>query len=80
MGVIIGAAFGKVVTSLVGDLIMPPIGWALGGVDFSDLAVDLPGSMKDQKDPTQTIPVKLMYGAFRQAILASSSSRRAYSA
>ena len=69
VGVIIGAAFGKVVTSLVGDMIMPPIGWALGGVDFSDLAIDLPGSMKDPKDPTKTIPVKLKYGAFIQAII-----------
>ena len=47
VGVIIGAAFGKVVASLVSDVIMPPIGWVLGGVDFSERAVDLPGSTKD---------------------------------
>jgi len=41
VGVIIGAAFGKVVTSLVNDLIMPPIGMALGRVDFSNLFVAL---------------------------------------
>jgi large conductance mechanosensitive channel len=41
VGVIIGAAFGKITTSLVNDVIMPPIGLALGQVDFSDLYVDL---------------------------------------
>ena len=41
VGVIIGAAFGKIVTSLVNDIIMPPIGLILGNVDFSDLFVNL---------------------------------------
>ena len=41
VGVIIGAAFGKIVTSLVNDVIMPPIGLLMGGVDFSHLAVTL---------------------------------------
>jgi large conductance mechanosensitive channel len=41
IGVIIGAALGGVVTSLVNDVIMPPIGWALGGVDFSQLKIVL---------------------------------------
>jgi large conductance mechanosensitive channel len=41
IGVIIGAAFGKVVTSMVNDIIMPPIGKALGGVDFKDLFINL---------------------------------------
>ena len=44
VGVIIGAAFGKIVTSAVDDLIMPPIGMALGGVDFKDLFVALNGA------------------------------------
>jgi large conductance mechanosensitive channel len=43
VGVIIGAAFGKVVTSLVDDIIMPPIGLMLGKVDFANLFVDLSG-------------------------------------
>lgn len=43
VGVIIGAAFGKIVTSLVDDVIMPPIGYLLGGVDFSNLFVSLSG-------------------------------------
>ena len=41
VGVIVGAAFGKIVSSLVGDVIMPPIGVLLGGVDFSSLAVTI---------------------------------------
>ena len=41
VGVIIGAAFGKIITSLVEDVIMPPIGMVIGGVNFTDLAVSL---------------------------------------
>jgi large conductance mechanosensitive channel len=41
VGVIIGAAFGKIVTSLVEDVIMPPLGKVIGGVNFSDLALNL---------------------------------------
>jgi large conductance mechanosensitive channel len=44
VGVIIGAAFGRIVTSLVNDVIMPPIGMAIGGLDFSNLFVALNGS------------------------------------
>lgn len=43
VGIIIGAAFGKVVSSIVEDVIMPPIGWLLGGVDFSGLFINLTG-------------------------------------
>lgn len=42
VGVIIGGAFGKIVSSIVNDIIMPPIGWLIGGVNFSDLKVTLP--------------------------------------
>jgi large conductance mechanosensitive channel len=41
VGIIIGAAFGKIITSLVADVFMPPIGLLIGGVDFSDLAITL---------------------------------------
>ena len=41
VGIIIGAAFGKIVSSLVADIIMPPIGLLIGGVDFSDLAITI---------------------------------------
>jgi large conductance mechanosensitive channel len=44
VGVIIGAAFGKIVTSLVNDIVMPPIGLLLGKVDFSTLFIDLSGA------------------------------------
>lgn len=60
VGIIIGAAFGKIVTSLVEDVIMPPIGLAIGGVDFSDLAFTL-------KAATETDPAVLIrYGQFIQ--------------
>ncbi|WP_280042858.1 large-conductance mechanosensitive channel protein MscL [Pseudomonas sp. Hg5Tf] len=63
VGIIIGAAFGKIVTSFVGDVIMPPIGMLIGGVDFSDLAVTLKAAEGD-------IPaVVLAYGKFIQTIL-----------
>lgn len=42
VGVIIGAAFGKIVSSLTSDIIMPPIGWLIGGVDFTSLKIALP--------------------------------------
>src|SRR5574344_181378 len=42
VGVIIGAAFGKIVSSIVNDILMPPIGWLIGGVDFTDLKITLP--------------------------------------
>ena len=44
VGIIIGAAFGKIVSSFVNDIIMPPIGMLMGGVDFSNLFVDLSGT------------------------------------
>ncbi|MDD7250861.1 MAG: large-conductance mechanosensitive channel protein MscL [Prevotellaceae bacterium] len=42
VGVIIGGAFGKIVSSIVDDILMPPIGWLIGGVNFSDLKITLP--------------------------------------
>ena len=46
VGVIIGAAFGKIVSSIVDDIIMPPIGWMIGGVNFKDLKITLPSINK----------------------------------
>ena len=57
VGIIIGAAFGKIVNSLVEDVIMPPIGWALGKVDFSDLAWELAEG------------VTIKYGAFINTVI-----------
>jgi large conductance mechanosensitive channel len=61
VGVIVGAAFGKIVSSFVGDVIMPPLGLLIGGINFSDLALTL------GKDPTGA-PVLLKYGAFLQTV------------
>ena len=61
VGVIVGAAFGKIVSSLVGDVFMPILGRWLGGVNFSDLAASL------GVDPTGK-EVLLKYGAFLQTI------------
>jgi large conductance mechanosensitive channel len=58
VGVIIGAAFGKIVTSLVTDILMPPIGMLVGGIDFSDLAVTLKAPIGVLK------PVTIKYGLF----------------
>ena len=60
VGVIIGGAFGKIVTSVVSDMIMPPIGLLVGGVDFSDLKLTL-------KEAANGAPaVTLNYGQFLQ--------------
>lgn len=63
VGIIIGAAFGKIVSSFVGDVIMPPIGVLIGGVDFTNLAIVL-------KEATADKPaVFLTYGKFIQTII-----------
>jgi len=65
VGVIIGGAFGKIVSSLVNDIIMPPIGWLIGGINFSELSVKLP---VNPLTPDQD-PVTINYGAFLQTTL-----------
>ncbi len=63
VGIIIGGAFGKIVSSFVGDVIMPPIGVLLGGVDFSNLSITL-------RQATETAPaVILSYGKFINTII-----------
>ncbi|MDA7085086.1 large-conductance mechanosensitive channel protein MscL [Pseudomonas sp. SA3-5] len=63
VGIIIGVAFGKIVSSFVGDVIMPPIGMLIGGIDFSDLAVTLKAAEGD-------LPaVIISYGKFIQTLL-----------
>jgi len=61
VGVIIGAAFGKIVSSMVGDIFMPALGRLIGGLNFSDLAISL------GKDPTGK-EVLIKYGAFIQTM------------
>jgi large conductance mechanosensitive channel len=61
IGVVIGGAFGKIVNSLVADIFMPPIGLAIGGVDFKDLAVRIGSNPKGE-------PVLFRYGMFIQTV------------
>ncbi len=63
VGVVIGAAFGKVVSSLVDNILMPPIGILLGGVDFKDLKLVLKGAQGTLE------AVTLNYGAFVQSLV-----------
>src|SRR5512133_2225887 len=63
VGIIIGAAFGKIVSSLVGDVIMPPIGVVLGGVDFSNLSIVVQEAI--DKKPA----VLINYGKFLQTVI-----------
>jgi large conductance mechanosensitive channel len=63
VGIVIGAAFGKVVSSFVGDVLMPPIGVLLGGVDFSNLAVVVKDAVGDKP------AVLVSYGKFIMTIV-----------
>jgi len=63
VGIVIGAAFGKIVTSFVGDVLMPPVGVLVGGVDFSNLSFILKEAV--DKQPA----VVISYGKFLQTII-----------
>lgn len=70
VGVVIGAAFGKIVTSLVNDVIMPPIGLALGNVDFSNLFVTLSEGEYASLDAAQKAgAATLNYGVFVNTVI-----------
>ncbi len=70
VGVIIGAAFGKIVTALVNDVIMPPIGMALGKVDFSNLFLNLSGKPYDTLAAAKAAGAPVIaYGAFLNSVL-----------
>jgi large conductance mechanosensitive channel len=62
VGIIIGAAFGNIVNSFVNDVVTPPLGYLIGGVDFTDLAVTLPALQDGKEDVT------IRYGAFLQNV------------
>ena len=63
IGVLIGTAFGKIVTSLVNDILMPPIGYILGGVNFSNLVFTIQAA-------TDKIPaITINYGSFIQTVI-----------
>jgi large conductance mechanosensitive channel len=62
VGIIIGVAFGKIVSSFVGDVIMPPLGLLIGGVDFSDMVITLKAASEG------VAAVTLNYGKFIQTV------------
>ena len=62
VGIVIGAAFGKIVSSLVSDVITPPIGYIIGGVDFKGLSASLPPLLEGQA------AVEIRYGMFLQTM------------
>lgn len=65
VGVIIGAAFGKIVASLVNDVIMPPIGYLTGGIDFKNLKI-----LIKEGDPTKKIAdISINYGNFINTVI-----------
>lgn len=77
VGVVIGAAFGKIVTSLVNDVIMPPIGKLTGGVDFKELFINLdPHKLTKAGEPVKTLAdaqsagaAVIAYGSFINTVL-----------
>jgi large conductance mechanosensitive channel len=62
VGIVIGAAFGKIVTSLVTDVLMPPLGYVIGGIDFTALKITMPVMVEGQAAAT------IRYGTFIQSI------------
>lgn len=65
VGLVMGAGFGKIVTALVDNIIMPPIGYLLGGVNFKDLSLTIKAA-----DPVKNIPaVMVQYGSFIQTVV-----------
>lgn len=67
VGVIIGGAFGKIVSSIVDDIIMPPIGWLIGGVNFSELKFTLPAEKIAEGIEMQSATIN--YGNFIQTLI-----------
>lgn len=63
VGIIIGGAFGKIVSSFVADVVMPPLGLVMGGMDFSTMAITLRAAAGDQP------AILLKYGAFITTVL-----------
>jgi len=69
VGVVVGGAFGKIVTSLVNDIVMPPIGLAIGGVEFAELKATLQAEELDEAGEVIKEAVTINYGNFIQTIL-----------
>ncbi|HEX7966983.1 MAG TPA: large-conductance mechanosensitive channel protein MscL [Stellaceae bacterium] len=70
VGLVVGAAFGKIVTSFVSDILMPPLGLALGKVDFSNLFINLSGgSYRSLADAKAAGAATINYGAFINTVI-----------
>ena len=69
VGVIIGGAFGKIVTSVVNDIIMPPVGLLIGGVDFSEMKLTMKEAVLNAAGEVVTPAVTWNYGAFIQQVV-----------
>ncbi|MDL2315223.1 large-conductance mechanosensitive channel protein MscL [Bacteroidales bacterium OttesenSCG-928-C19] len=69
VGIILGGAFGKIVSSLVSDIIMPPIGLILGGVDFTDLKITIKEAALNATTGAMDAAVTINYGQFIQIII-----------
>jgi large conductance mechanosensitive channel len=70
VGIIIGAAFGKIITSFVGDILMPPVGLLLGKVDFSNLFVNISGKSYDTLAAAKAAgAATINYGLFLNAVI-----------
>jgi large conductance mechanosensitive channel len=69
VGVIIGAAFGKVVNSIVTDIFMPPLGWAIGGVNFNELQWVLRPAVEAKEGVAAQAAVAIRYGAFLDTVI-----------
>jgi large conductance mechanosensitive channel len=69
VGVIIGAAFGKVVNSIVTDIFMPPLGWAIGGVNFNELQWVIKPAVEATDGAAAQAAVAIRYGAFIDTIV-----------
>jgi len=67
VGIIIGAAFGKIVSSLVADIVTPPLGLLIGGINFSALAITLKEAVLNADGTVLTPAVTINYGKFIQA-------------
>ena len=66
VGIVIGGAFGKIVSSFVADVIMPPLGILIGGVDFTDLKITLKDAVIDASGAVTSEMVSINYGSFIQ--------------
>lgn len=69
VGVIIGAAFGKVVNSIVSDIFMPPLGWAIGGVNFTELQWVIRPAIEAKDGIAAQAAVAIRYGAFLDTVI-----------